>query len=227
MAEAKIVERKSPLALALEARERKLHVIEVGGFFGLGDKPVHRLAVRVNTKAEQDSAIVAAHAYVADKTKGPGSEMARADADLLTDAKAIEAVWRACRDPDDPRYPAFTGGPQWMREHMSTDQIAVLLNLVNDTAAQESPLRQELTAEHVGSLAQLCADHAGSDVPAHVLATLSHEGLASAFTMLALLWAERSGRDAQQDRCATEPMSVEPAAPTVLAPPQGPSALPR
>ena len=189
---------KSALALAIEARPRKAYPFDVSGFFGLGDLPILRIAVRVNTKVEQDNAIAAAY-QVVNKVAEHSGDRAKNDDDLLLDAKAIHALFHACRrcepanpekgtpsDEDDGyRYTAFPG-PQWMREHLTTDQLAVLLNLYHEVRRTEGPTRWDVTTEQVDALAVLCAESAESDIPEAMLASCSREWITQAFVILSL-----------------------------------------
>lgn len=193
-------EHKSAFAKALEERARKAHEFEVADYFGLAGKPIPKLAIWVNTKSEQDKAIVAAHKYVA--IVAGESEAAKRDGDLLADAKLVEILFRACRDASDTRYPAFPG-PQWMRDQLTTQQIASLVNLYNEVAKRDGTGLKELSAAMVEAYASMAADNAGSDMPDVVLAALSREELTQLFVLLSVQWKAQR---------AAEPTPVEQAA---------------
>ena len=178
--------RKSKLALAIEGRERKLYPFDVQGFFGLGDKAINKIAIRVATKKEEDAAVAAAHAHAA---KCSDLESARRDPDLLNDSKVCEILFAVCRDADDPKYPAFPWGA-WMRENLTTDQLAALLNLYHEARKAQGPIQWDLSYETVEALADVCALTAESDVPESVLADRPREWLSQAFVMLAQRWRE-------------------------------------
>mgnify|MGYP004336917647 CR=1 FL=1 len=161
-----------------------MHRFDVADFFGLGDKPIRRIGVRVNTKQEQDDAILAAYKRIDAETKN-GAELARDDADITTDAKTIEVLFRACRDADDPKYPAFPG-PAWMREHLTTDQIAIILNLYNEVVRYESPIRYELDDDKVEAIAKMASENAATDVADHVLAVYDREFLIQVVILLSV-----------------------------------------
>lgn len=191
---------KSALVLAIESRPRKAYAFDVSGFFGLADRPIYRIAIRVNTKLEQDNAIAAAY-QVVNKTAEHAGDQAKSDSDLLLDAKAIHVLFHACRRCEEGdeeqgyKYNAFPG-PQWMREHMTTDQLAVLLNLYNEVRRSEGPTRWEVTLEQVDALAILCAETADNDIPEAVLASCSREWMTQAFVLLSLRMKElRDGMD--------------------------------
>ena len=175
---------KSKLALAIEQRERKSHEFEVQSFFGLGDKQIHRVAIRVNTKSEEDVAVVAAHKYA--KTVSEGMADAKKDGDILNDGKAIEALFRACRaagESGDIDYPAFPG-PQWMRKNLTTDQIATLLNLYHEVRRVEAPVPWELTNDQVLNMAKICSKASQTDIPDTYLGSRPKEWVTQAFIIL-------------------------------------------
>lgn len=144
-------ERKSAVALAIQERKRPLHEFDIGGFFGLGGKAIAKVKIRVATKAEADQAVVGAHRYV----KEIAGEII--DRDLLDDAKTCHILHAVVRDADDPEvFPAFAS-PQWVRDQMSTDQLACILNLYNECVAREGQRVDEITDELVDSIPSLAA----------------------------------------------------------------------
>lgn len=197
-------EHKSALALALEARERKVHPFDVTGFFGLGGKPMPQLAIRVPTKGEQDAAVVEAHRHAA-AISGP-VEAAKSDGDLLDDAKIVEVLFRMCRDANDPKCPAFPG-PRWMRERLTTDQLGALMNLANEVRRAEAPGPQTIDDDLLEAFVSTAAFAAGSALPEAALAGCSREWLSQAFVLLSckLQEARRELADAQQPPPPAEP----------------------
>jgi len=190
---------KSKLAMAIESRVRKVHEFEVHGFFGLGEKPIHKIAIWVNVKAEQDRALAAAYEVVKGLTQ---DAEARKDEDLLIDAKTTQILFNACRrceegDDDKNRYPAFPS-PEWMRKHLTTDQLAVLLNLYHEVRRREAPVPWEIDHAQVMANAKLCADHFGTDLPDTLLAVQSREWLTQAFILLAKEYQDVQG-DAEHE----------------------------
>jgi hypothetical protein len=185
-----VVEEKSEIALAIEQRERKLHEFDVEGFFGLGGKKIPKLAIRVLTKFEENQAIVAAHANSKEWARGDND--ARADADLLDDLKLKEALRRACfvagvATKGGHPIQAFPGG-RWMEQNLTTEQLAVLHNLLLEARKSESPMLWEIKMQDVLSLAEGCAKTCGSDMPEAMLSVCSREYLTTAFTLLASEW---------------------------------------
>ncbi len=161
-------DRKSDLATAIEAANasRPANVYPVAGLFGLAGKPIHKVAFRVNLKSEEDRAIVQAHRY-AIKLAGD-VEAVRTDDGLLLDAKGRHALFEACREVTTDEqgndtitpWPAFPSGA-WMAENLTTDQIAALLNLYNQTRAEMSGWFDTFDLPTVDSFLGLAADAAG------------------------------------------------------------------
>jgi hypothetical protein len=194
----------SPFAAAIVARGRKVHVFIVNDFFDLGERPLHAIGFRTAVKSEDDAAIVEAHKYAFDTTRSAGEagESARKDVDLLADAKTIEALWRVTRrvelDPKDPEdlskaketiYDAFAT-PTWMRKTLTTDQIAILLNLYIEVKHKEARGKREVSDEHVETIASLCQAHAGDNIPEAILADVPRETLTHLVVLLSVKLAE-------------------------------------
>lgn len=179
---------KSNLALAIEKREREVHEFDVQGFFSLGNKEVVKVAIRVNTKAEEDFSVVAAHKYV--KAVSEGIEEAAGDMDLLNDSKAIEALFRACKEVNEESdkgrrnaYPAFPG-PKWMRENLTTDQIATLLNLYHEVRRRHAPTSWSIKVSDIMMYAQAASKSSHTNFPDHFLAEKPPEWIIQAFIIL-------------------------------------------
>jgi len=181
---------RSEIATAIEQRERKLYEFDVSGFFGLGDKPIPKLAIRDPMKGEENAAIAAAH--VVAKAWAKGDQDTRSDADLLDDLKLKEVIQRCCfvagqkTKQGDP-IQAFYGG-KWMEEHFSTGQIAVIHNLILEVRKAESPALWDIKLEDVMALAEGCAKTRDSDMPEALLAPCSREWMTTAFILLAGEW---------------------------------------
>ncbi len=182
-------DRKSALAKAIEDQPRKAYCFPVAGFFGLGGLAIHGVAIRRAVKTEDDAAIVAAHKYLAELSKSAGEGAAAAlktEGDILGDAKILEIIFRLCREVDQDSIAAAPGdpskwkaskenwlafpGPQWMRDNLGTDQLATLLNLINEVRALQAPAPIDIDDAHVEAVIQMCADHMGDDIPEAVLA---------------------------------------------------------
>lgn len=218
-------ERKTALEQAIEARGEAVYTFPVSGFFGLGNKPILHIGFRMQGSLEDDAAIDAAHRYLHDLTSGSGEAgaSARADGDLLDNAKTVEALWRATREVEEhppgsgqwravanPGYPAFAGGPAWMRKHLTKRELAILLDLLAE-AKRLDGLKRGITEDvddgSVEAVAAMCAQHVGDDVPETMLAgvarpVLTHlvvllsQKLAAARLSVETLLAEQEARDA-------------------------------
>lgn len=210
-------QQKSPVQVAIERRGRTYHPFQVQGFLGFDGKEIHTIEFCVPTKDEEDEAVKRAHAYA--KEKCSSDEEARRDPDLLTDAKILDLVYLCTFQPLEPdktvappgmaqlpgthpkpsskvRYPAFQAdGPKWMRRNLTSDQLAVLHNLLDSCRAKESPLSREIDLERVESLARVCWAARDTDVPEAVLADRSRAYLTQAFTLLAMRYAKAMGWD--------------------------------
>ncbi len=137
--------RESALARALResAQARTLHRYPESGL--LGGK-VAELVVRVPTKLETDQAIVDAHKYIDDMAGK--LEPVKGDADLLLDTKSAAIVARALRDSDDPSFPAFPNA-DFVQRHLTSDQIASMVHLLNDARDREPGAQMGVTQETI------------------------------------------------------------------------------
>ncbi len=163
---------KSPLELAIDAFEPKLHEFEVNGFFGLAEAPIYKIAFRVARKDEETAAYSAAHAYISKAASG--NDAAKSDEDIVRDAKLGELLFRVCRNPDDPKYPVFSG-PEWMRKNLTTDHIATLMNLYLSVRAAEGTGPSDIADITVEAVLELANKHARTDIPDAFLAGMSRE----------------------------------------------------
>jgi len=195
-----MTERLSPLAEALAKRDRKQFDFNLEGVFGLANKPVEAIKIRIATKGEQDRALCGAHAYVDNLAKGAHieSRVAAEDRDILSDAKTCHILADVCRDATDPKYPAFPG-PKWMIDHLSTDEIGVLLNCYHEALRKSGTVDFDLAPERVASISRLLAAASESDAPNEYLIRFSREQLVEicirqAVMLTALL--EEKGKDA-------------------------------
>lgn len=139
---------------------------------------------RVLTIAENDSALADAHAYV-DGIKMSHEGQARDR--MLSDSLAIEIILRATFLGDEQLFPSS----DWLRERLSTDQLATLLDAYNAHYRASSPLKLAVTDDGVRDLAEAIrsTQAAGGDSQA-LLAACPREWLAEAFVRLSLLSAQ-------------------------------------
>lgn len=218
MAEQKFV---SDLAKRQEAKPKKHYFFDVEGIFGLGGKPIARIAITRGVGRDGESAILEAHKYAHDEVKkNPGAENALNDFDFMGDAKIRSILFRLCRavDPTDPEkalttkdgqhtYPAFPS-PDWMTRELHTDQLASLMALVSEVRQKEAPRPEGLdenealglTDESMERLVKLLTDQLGTEIPERVLRDAPRPYLTHFCVMVAYKLSEsRTARDVLLD----------------------------
>jgi hypothetical protein len=193
-------QRLSALAQVIAARERRCYDFETNGFLGLAGKPILTIKVRVATKGEQDRAVLGAHKYVEELAKDArvDAKVAAEDRDILSDAKTCFILFEVCRDAEDPNYPAFPG-PRWMIDHLSTDEIGVLLNCYTEVLRATGTIDFDLSTERVEALSQALAATADSDAPNAYLARYTREQVTEICIRLAVMLDERRDEAAGAD----------------------------
>lgn len=167
----------SRLAKAIEARGRLFAVVDVShlGLVREADKPVAKIAFRVNVKGEEDRSIVDAWRYVEALAKGTS---AATDTDLTGESKLSHVLWNACRDVAEDGGCSVSGvfpSAGWMRANLTGDQLAALLNIYNDVRFRKSPYPYEFTDDEAERIAMLCADGADTEIPTAMLAGMPRE----------------------------------------------------
>lgn len=185
-------ERETKLAQLVKARERKFFEFDVADIFGISGEAVPRVAIRAPIKDDEDAAVDGAHQYVDKRAR---TESAKVDPELLTDAKLMGLLRRVCYEAeadvakDSVRCQVF-GSLAWMRENMTSDEIAVINNLAREVRRKVSPLRTEIGYAEVEKLARACWLASDSDIPEAVLASCDREFLTQSFVLLAGLLAK-------------------------------------
>jgi hypothetical protein len=195
-------------------------------------------------KREEDAAVSAAYKYVARVTAevGEARDAAMRDMDLLGDSKVVQALWRACREVADPndlskgtgKHPAFPTD-DWMREHLTTDQLAALMNLYAETRRAAYPERWDVSEDRIEALLTMAANTSDSDIPEAVLAPYAREQITHAFvfaaerlrearTSLETLFAQVDERDATVAALRAEIERLQSGTPA--APPAEPAGAP-
>jgi hypothetical protein len=162
---------KSVLAAEIEAQvaNRPCTIYPIGVIFGLGSKPIRKVAVRINLKDEEDRAVVQAHRYVNELASDV--DAVKTDEAILLDAKARHALFEAFREVETKqtpngeedtvtKWPAFPGSG-WLAKNATTDQIGALLNLYNQTRAEQSGWFDALDPDTVNQFLNIAADAAG------------------------------------------------------------------
>ncbi len=225
-------EPRSAFALAIEeaARSRPVEVFDVSGLFRVGEKELPRIGIRVPTKGEQDRALVAAHKYVA-AIAGEVAE-AKGDRDILQDAKAAAVAFEFAREVHAPTctcptcaalppatdptawrptgYPAFPG-QRWAIDHLTTEQIAVLINLANEWRAKQAPSPTEIDDVTIEAYASLCST---AEEPEYAMAGLGREYLVQLAILLShkLVAARRRAEGLVDELAALRAPSAPPPA---------------
>ena len=118
---------------AFNAQERPFDVYDVDDVFGLGGKPIPKIAIVVPRVLQQRHAIEAA-----DRALSTATDTVRNDPDASDNEKQIELLYRVCKNPENIKHDAFPG-PKWMRENLSTDQLGAMLNLLALTRRKYGP----------------------------------------------------------------------------------------
>jgi len=165
------IEEKSEIALALEdrAKNRPTTLVDGLAFTGPGSSIVGAVAMRVATKQEENAAIAQAEVYVRDLGKTGNVELK--DPALIENARTVFILHAVCRDPKRPNSaPAFMT-PRFMMEHLTRDEIAMLLNHYNRMAEAASPFDFDLSPEKVDEAASQLAQLSGSDLADAIVQT--------------------------------------------------------
>ncbi len=113
--------------------------------------PMGQIAIWILTQEESMICQKAAdqHARAMLKENSPrNGEPVQGYEDLYRNEAANQVLYRACRRPNDLKYPAFPS-PGEMRKHFSSDEIGVLMNHYNTIRAQLGPIIAELTMDEL------------------------------------------------------------------------------
>ncbi len=205
--------RKSALVRAKDAQPREAPIFTIGGFLGLGGTPIHKVGVRVNVKGEENRAGVAAHRYV--QEIAAGVDEAKKDPDLLDDEKLIQALYESFLEVetkdgkdvlvlaiDGTPYKAFAS-PAWMRDTLTTDQLATLNNLYLEVKHAQRGGPKDVNDETVEAVAAQCAAAALTPIPSATLAQIPRYILTELLVLMAVKLqtarAETAAAQAQVD----------------------------
>lgn len=190
------VPHRSAFVEAYEKRERWTMTVDMASVLGHcveshDGSQLTRVCYRVNTKSEDDEALVAAYAHVSRLSRlaeGGKDEFLRAG-DTGNDNKAIEALYRCCRNPDDPSRTLFPT-PLWMRDNFDTDIIAGLLNGYNEARARKSGVPWDIEDVSLEATREMLVAAAETELPGALLAPFTREYLTQLLTLLAVRWHE-------------------------------------
>lgn len=116
-------------------------------------KPLGEFAMIVLTQEEQDNCVANAENYVTRKFdqryKGTdGKPNQEAWREMFETACAVELVYCACKDKDDLSKPLFLS-PDDIRQYLTVDEIAMLVNSYEVLQRKFGPMWRELTDEEI------------------------------------------------------------------------------
>jgi hypothetical protein len=165
----------SELIHAIQDRGRIVHVFDVANIFGVGGKPVHQIAMQILPSGEDNEARDFAKKSRAEQSRraGAASEDARKDPDALALEVNLEALFRICLRVDKQGKPtrgAAFPGVAWMRENLTTDELATLINLVDEMKIKHGRVPLEIDDEKVEAVSALLAEHVNDEIPEQYLA---------------------------------------------------------
>lgn len=145
-----------------------------------------KVVVQVLRKSQHSVALEAAYRRL-DK-KAENVPALKEDRDYVTDLRNIATLHIAIRDAKDPDgYPAFLS-PEWMEEHLTPHELSFLLNAYNQFVGEVYPGGSDHLEPHkLIALLELCAEHAGTDIPNTALLSFTREMLAEVVVRAALL----------------------------------------
>lgn len=117
------------------------------------EEPIGEVQVWPLTQEEQMAANAAADKFTKELLKDPQK---KDEANLgyhhtYTNEVAVQVLFRACRDKDDTKRPAFPS-PNLMRQKFSTDQIGVMFHSFCTIQSELGPIRAHLTQEETEAL---------------------------------------------------------------------------
>lgn len=147
---------KAPETLCefLEQRERVCWSYDVDTFTSKPKGGFGQIRIRVPMQEELHECMLKIRAYVKEYAKDSGLDT---DPDFLANVKAVHFLNLACRQQDSDG-PAFQG-VRWMMQHLTADELSVLLNLYHQTLILASPMDLGLDDQKVESVATLCATY--------------------------------------------------------------------
>lgn len=138
---------------SLPTQPRRVHLHEAHTFMGPGRKVVGKIGVRSPTKREEVDARLEAERSLRQRN---GGEMPF-DTSLLTDLATVSILHKATRDAEKPEAMAAFPSPGWMMEHLTADELGVLLNLVQRAKQEDSPTPMVLDEDSIETMAAMLA----------------------------------------------------------------------
>jgi hypothetical protein len=141
---------------SLPTQPRRVHLHEAHTFIGPGRKVIGKIAVRTPTKREEVEARLEAERNLRARN---GGEMPH-DSSLMVDFATVSILHKATRDADKPEAMSAFPSPGWMMDHLTADELGVLLNLVHQAKQADSPVPMVLDEDSIETMiAMLAAAH--------------------------------------------------------------------
>lgn len=144
----------SELFQKLQTIPRPYKVVDFPRYDANGE-PIGQIAVRVLTQEEQFQCSAAAESFTRQKLKAenggtiPGKlEAQQGYEDIYNNAIAVELVFRAFRDVNDVKWPAFRTKEE-IRQTLTNTEIGVLINYYQVCQQEFGPIVAHLTPEEM------------------------------------------------------------------------------
>jgi hypothetical protein len=141
---------------SLPTQPRRVHLHEANTFIGPGRKVIGKIAVRTPTKREEVEARLEAERNLRARN---GGEIPH-DSTLMVDFATVSILHKSTRDADKPEAMSAFPSPGWMMDHLTADELGVLLNLVHQAKQADSPVPMVLDEDSIETMiAMLAAAH--------------------------------------------------------------------
>jgi hypothetical protein len=170
----------------------------LGGMLNHDGTPVVKVTFRINKKADEDTAVAAAHAIVhrLAKLAEAGEAEFKQDGDVLQDNKHIQVLYRACRDPENADRTLFPT-PEWMRQNLETNEIAGLLNAYAEVVCRKHGIPWSIEDVDLDNTRTMLVAARDSELPERLLAMFDRPYLTTLLTLVCCRW-----HDERQRACA-------------------------
>jgi hypothetical protein len=123
-------------------------------------KDVGDLVFWVLTAGELSRAHAAANRSAKELLDDPEAKVGNlAYEEIYQDQKAIHLMAMVCRQPDDPRFPTFLSAAD-VRDNLTDDEIAVVLQAYGSFRRESGPIISELTPEEMEAWIQMLSEGA-------------------------------------------------------------------
>lgn len=188
--------KESKLVAWLKGLPRWHKDIDVSGMKNHDGLFVAKIRFVVNRKSEEDAAIECAYEEAdrrAKKYAAGAVDAVKQDPEYVSDFKTVQALWRACKNPDDPVspgkdnndwYPIFPTA-QWMKDNLTGRELAYLLNHYNACEFEAAGIPPNLDRERIAAYRDGCVAMFDTSVPDEAFKKLPREVL-STLTVLAM-----------------------------------------